>query len=354
MIDIKILNSEKELASFPITQSLRLSSDTEVDTTLLSDHIILFRTVPEKGLISLVEPYSYTAGYIKEKFTTVALEFKQTKEDELFNITVIPKETLFLDSQYILYITKNLLAANTVVSKLVSKSASSALKVFVKPPVVVTQTIKVLVTSTSKLTTGSNLVSFKIGNDPEFSINLKENKSVTISNVQYEFTDTVYVQGEEFSVSVTPNTSSLVEDILYKFTTAPSESIQPIKNQNSSQTINTQDILNFYSKVEKIKESSTLVPKYIAPNLFSITIPEGYTLDTNKDILLSVREAFSNYLLRDLELYEQTLKYSIYVYQEDSELYVEVVYNDDELAESIQVLSDEDEPLLHKVKRGGL
>ena len=83
MIDIKILNSDTELKSFPITQTLKLSSTVELDTTSLNDHIILFRTIPEKGLVSLVEPYSYTVGYIKEKFSTVDLSFTQNKENNL-------------------------------------------------------------------------------------------------------------------------------------------------------------------------------------------------------------------------------------------------------------------------------
>ena len=89
MIDIKILNSDTELKSFPITQTLKLSSTVELDTTSLNDHIILFRTIPEKGLVSLVEPYSYTVGYIKEKFSTVDLSFTQNKENNLFTVMLV-------------------------------------------------------------------------------------------------------------------------------------------------------------------------------------------------------------------------------------------------------------------------
>lgn len=354
MIDIKILNSEKELTSFPITQSLVLSSDTEVDTTLLNDHIILFRTIPEKGLISLVEPYSYTAGYIKDKFTTVGLSFTQVKEDLQYKLTITPTTPLELDSQYILYITKNLIAANATVTKLVSKSAASTLKVFVKPPIISDSVIKVVVQSTSQITATSNSVVFSIGSQSNIPLNLKQNNTVTINNIKYFFTDTVYVQGEEFEVRLSSTDQQLTEDMLYKFSTAPSNTIQVIKNQESSQTINTQDILSFYNKVEAIKETLSIIPKYIAPNLFSITLPEGFHLDSNKEVLLSIKEAFNNYLLVNLELYESDLKYKVYIYQEDSEVYIEVVYNETELDPAIKIVNENEEEILYKVKRAGI
>lgn len=349
MIDIKILNSDKELGSFPITQSIKLSSNTELDTTSLNDHIILFRTVPEKGLVSLVEPYSYTVGYIKEKFSTIDLTFSQEQENDLYTITVTPTKALSLDSDYILYITKNVLASNNTVNKVVSKS-NSTLKISVIPPII-DHVVPVVVKTTSKFSDGNNLVTFLIGSQ-EVTLNLKQNKTVSINKVTYIFEDTVYVAGESFEVTViTATDNSIIEDTLYKFRTAPSESIKVIDSQKPSSSINTQDILNFYNKVSSIKESITIVPKYIAPNIFSFTLPEGYNLNSDKSIEVTIREAFNNYLLKDLELYENK-NYTLYIYQEDSEVFIETVYNEDSL-DSIQVLDDDSNPLLFKNKSRG-
>ena len=349
MIDIKILNSDTELKSFPITQSLKLSSTVELDTTSLNDHIILFRTIPEKGLVSLVEPYSYTVGYIKEKFSTVDLSFFQNKENDIFTIDVKPTKALSLDSDYILYITKDVIANNNTVTKTLSKS-NSTLRVSVRPPAI-TQSSQVVVKTTSKFVDGNNLTTFIIDSQ-EMTLNLKQNKYITIGNVTYLFDDVVYVAGETFKVDINSGSEEAVEDILYKFKTAPSDTIKVINNQTPSSSINTQDILNFYSKVNTVKESLVVIPKYIAPNIFSVELPNGYSLNTTKGLEVSIREAFNNYLLKDLDLYEQS-NYTLYIYQENQELIVEIIYNDTPDTEHITVLNDDSEPLLFTSKRRG-
>lgn len=349
MIDIKILNSDTELKSFPITQSLKLSSTVELDTTSLNDHIILFRTIPEKGLVSLVEPYSYTVGYIKEKFSTVDLSFTQNKENDTFTIDVKPTKVLSLDSDYILYITKNVIASNSIITKTLSKS-NSTLKVSVRPPAI-SQSTQVTVKTTSKFVDGNNLTTFLIGSQ-EVTLNLKQNKYITIGNVTYLFEDVVYVAGETFKVEIKSGNEESVEDILYKFKTAPSDTIKVINNQTPSSSINTQDILNFYNRVNTIKESLVVIPKYIAPNIFSVELPDGYSLNTTKGLEVSIREAFNNYLLKDLDLYEQS-NYTLYIYQENQELIVEIIYNDDPDTEHVTVLNDNSEPLLFTSKRRG-
>lgn len=349
MIDIKILNSDTELKSFPITQTLKLSSTVELDTTSLNDHIILFRTIPEKGLVSLVEPYSYTVGYIKEKFSTVDLSFTQNKENNLFTIDIKPNKVLSLDSDYILYITKNVIANNTVITKTLSKS-NSTLRVSVLPPAL-SQSVQVIVKTTSKFVDGNNLTTFLIGSQ-EVTLNLKQNKFITIGNVTYLFEDVVYVAGETFTVEIRNGTEEAVEDVLYKFRTAPSDTIKVINNQEPSSSINTQDILNFYNKVNTIKESVVIIPKYVAPNTFTIDVPPSYSLNTTKKLEVSIREAFNNYLLKDLELYEQS-NYTLYVYQQDQEIIVEVIYNDEPDTDRVTVLNDDSEPLLFTLKRGG-
>ena len=352
MIEIKIVNSEVELHSLPITQSITLSSNTELDTSLLHDHIILFRTIPEKGLISLVEPYSYTAGFIKEKFTTTPLHFQQTKKDDTtWLLDVKPSRPLELDSDYILYITKNVLSSSALVEKTVSKSNLSSLQVSVTPPLVVGSKI-VLVKTTSKLSETNNIVTFTIGSE-DVTMNLKQNLKTTLSNITYYFRDTVYVQGESFLVTFSNVNALLTEDILYKLRTAPSTSITPIQNQTPSSTINTQDVLNFYQQVGQVKESISTIPKYVAPNIFSITLPEGFNINTSKTILMNIREAFNNYLLSALELYKVESRYKIYIYQEESELYIEVIYQPEEGAVT-EVVNDLEEPLTFKVKRMGL
>ncbi|AND75185.1 hypothetical protein FDH01_gp024 [Acinetobacter phage vB_AbaM_ME3] len=350
MMDIKIINSDKELLSFPITQSISLSLSESIDVNTLQNHIILFRLLPNNNLVSLVEPYSYTLGYIKETFNTVDVTFKLEERSDDFLLTVTPIKPLFLDSEYAIYITRNLVEANSKVVKTVSKSKSTLQTVVTGN--VLDRTIEVEVLKTSVISNGSNVVEFKLDGSP-YTLNLAQNTSVTLNNIKYIFENTVYLIGEKFNVTVDNVGDVRLEDVLYKFKTAPSESIKPISHQTPSTSIDTQAILNFYQQVST-SPTVILTPKYINPNLFAITLPDGYKLDKTKCIdVAMIREAFNNYLLSNMGLYDSNHKYSIYLFQEGNELYVEVIYSDTN--DTPVVIYDENEFVLkYKLKRVGI
>lgn len=351
MMDVKIINSDGELASFPITQSLKLSLSESTDINTLQNHIILFRLLPENNLVSLVEPYSYTLGYIKETFDTVDVDFELDNTLDTYDLTIKPKKPLHLDSEYVLYITKGLVSANTKVTKTVSKSKSSLQAVVTGN--VLDRTIEVEVLKTSSITNGSNIVEFNIDGSP-YTLNLAQNKTVTLRSIKYIFDNTVYLIGEKFEVVVDTVGEERLEDILYKFKTSPSSSIKPLESQTPSTTIDTQAILNFYQQATVTTPISLLTPKYINPNLFAVTLPDGYKLDKTKTIeVAAIREAFNNYLLSSMGLYERDHKYTLYIFQEGSELYVEVIYSDDNV-DPIVVYDENEYILKYKVKRVGV
>lgn len=350
MMDIKIINSDKELLSFPITQSISLSLSESIDVNTLQNHIILFRLLPNNNLVSLVEPYSYTLGYIKETFNTADVTFKLEDRSTDFLLTVTPTKPLFLNSEYALYITRNLVEANSKVTKVISKSKSTLQTIVTGN--VLDRTIEVEVLKTSVISNGSNVVEFKLDGSP-YTLNLAQNTSVTLNNIKYVFENTVYIIGEKFNVVVDNVGDVRLEDVLYKFKTAPSESIKTLSHQTPSTSIDTQAILNFYQQ-SSTSPTVILTPKYINPNLFAITLPDGYKLDKTKCIdVAMIREAFNNYLLSNMGLYDNTHKYSIYLFQEGNELYVEVIYTDDN--EAPVVIYDENEFVLkYKLKRVGV
>ena len=345
MLDIKILNDETELRSFPITQSLLLHSNVKLDLSSLNNYIILFRLIPEKGLVSLVAPYSYTVGYIKDKFSTLDLNFSQEQKDDHYEIKITPRKPLSLDSDYILYITKGLLANSTTVEKIVSKSNSS-LKVNTSIPQN-RSAASVVIKTTSKLTSNSNILLVSIDGE-EYTLDLKQNNTIVNNNVTYTFEDVVYVSGESFLISFQDIAEQSIEDVLFKFSTAGSDTITPLLNQNPSNTISNQDILDFYKSVGSIKESYTSIPKYIAPNIFTVLLPDGYMWDQKQELEVTLRSAFNNYLLNELELTCDD-KYDLYIYQEENELTIEVVYNEQD---TINVYNDEQEVLPFKLKGG--
>ena len=78
---ITILNTTAELNSFPISQSIKLSSTELLEEAVFADNIILFRLQSENQLISLSEPYSYNLGYLKETFDRTEMNFKVETSD---------------------------------------------------------------------------------------------------------------------------------------------------------------------------------------------------------------------------------------------------------------------------------
>ena len=86
---ITILNTTAELNSFPISQSIKLSSTELLEEAVFADNIILFRLQSENQLISLSEPYSYNLGYLKE----ISKKDNETK----YQIHRIIKEKITLD-----------------------------------------------------------------------------------------------------------------------------------------------------------------------------------------------------------------------------------------------------------------
>ena len=195
MVDITILNSEKELQSFPITQSIILQSKTDLEVTFLSEYIILFRVLPDSPLISLAPPYSYAISHIKERFDTVPLSFtKALSKDGTYRIEVKPNQALQPDSSYMIYLSKDLSTPTTVVTKTVTKSANSTLKAYAYPPSI-ERSLDVVALSTSKISSTSNVVSFQIDSNT-FNLDLVANPTITYNNILYTFPNTVYVQGE--------------------------------------------------------------------------------------------------------------------------------------------------------------
>ena len=121
---ITILNTTAELNSFPISQSIKLSSTELLEEAVFADNIILFRLQSENQLISLSEPYSYNLGYLKETFDRTEMNFKVETSDVGFTISCTPKKLLNLDSTYCLYVSNRLGSKFLNITKSNSKSQS--------------------------------------------------------------------------------------------------------------------------------------------------------------------------------------------------------------------------------------
>lgn len=325
---ITILNTESELNSFPISQSIFLSSTEELEQTRFKDNIVLFRLQTENQLVNLAEPYSYTIGYLKETFDTVDLNFTYKVEGvNKYVIECKPSKLLNLDSTFCLFISKNLSNKQLTVTKNNSKSTSK-IDVKLKGNFDLKSQFILKIEETSFISNNKNIVKVSFDNRL-LTLDVRDSNNILSSNVAITLDDTIYVKGEEFVIDILPNTT-IEEDLQKYLHTVNSKTINPIPKEEVSTSISNTDILQFYNTLNKKPEIIDKgLPKYIDYNVFSIKLPEGYVLDKTSDFKYSIGVAFNNYILKSLNLYDESKKYVCTIFLDDfeNELIFELTYS---------------------------
>lgn len=322
MIDIKLINSGDELDNFPVTQSIYLELSETITVDALKEYVSVYRVVEDDKPINLSPPYAYNLGYIKENYGEEEVIFKIDDK----KVTIDPIKPLKVSSKYILYIGDKLYSSNTKVTKIVSKSSKSTLIVEASRPMDLKDSITVKVLTTSNISTKINEVVFEI-NTKVVTLDLKQSLVYEDNGYIYRFQDTLYLKDEEFKVDL--DFSAVAnKEVIYLITTVPFSTIEPIESLKPSASIDTEAIIAFYKKSDSINTvTNTPVPQYVHINAFTIPKPEGFTLDVDTDILFSIKEAFRDYTLSNMEMYDKDKKYVIYVVEEDDFFLIEVLEN---------------------------
>lgn len=331
-MNLTLLNTDAELNSFPSTQNILLESSVKLEESVLKDSIILFRLPTENTLVSLAEPYSYNLGHLKENYDSIDMSFSVEDNNGKYLIRCIPKKPLPLDSVFNLYVKDSIPNESLVIDKVVSKTTSS-IDANILGKVVSSQTIVIKILSTSLLKDGKNIVTFLIDNT-QVSLNLKATKTYIHNNIEIAFLDTIYIKDEEFMIGV--EIPSLTQGEFHRYIrTVNSSTITPIQTEDSSTRLSNKDILEFYKKMQSnsVVEQEVLIPKYLAENVFSLLLPEGFVLDTSDLTLFKAFEnvAFNNFLLKSIGLYDDSKKYIIILHKdffEGREIIFEVVYSE--------------------------
>lgn len=337
MIDIKLINSGDELDNFPVTQSiyLELSETTTVDA--LKQYVSLYRTVEDDKPINLSPPYAYNLGYIKENYGEEDVIFKIDDK----KVTIDPVKPLKVSSKYILYIGDELYSSNTKVTKIVSKSSKATLVVEATRPMDLKDSMSVKVLTTSNISTKINEVVFEI-NTKIVTLDLKKSLTYEDSGYIYKFQDTLYLKDEEFKIEL-DYSSTTNKEIIYLIKTVPFSTIEPIESLKPSVSIDTEAIIAFYKKADVINTTTNSpVPQYVHINAFTIPKPEGFTLDLDTNIFFSIKEAFRDYTLSNMEMYDKDKKYVIYIIEEEDFFLIEVLENTETSGENaIHNINDE-------------
>lgn len=328
-MEIKVLNSDSELNSFPVTQTIRLKLNQEVDVSTLESGISLFNVISRDSLLRLSEPYNYNLGLAKENFDEVPLKFTLTPDTSVpgeYILEILPKKTLKVSSNYILFISKYLSLPYLSTTKTISKSNSSVSTIkdsnITIPPMILN--IKVLETNKIK-DSNTNLLKIRIedsteGNPKDQVLNLAVKPVLFYKGLNIKFESKIYVSDEEFTIRVN-NQFNSDEDFSLTLRTSGSEDVVPMTTLESSNKISNQTILDYYQAINVSNVEIQTDREYLDSNVLLIRLDSNITksqIDIN-NITYNLRTSFNNYILKNINLYNTEYKYILKLFWDEFE-----------------------------------
>ena len=329
-INTLILNTEQELKSFPLNQSIKIKFSEQVEDSQLASCIALIRNLSETGLFNISETYNQSIGYVREKFDTEEINITTETVSDGYIVSIKPIKPLSPGFTYTLFIDKALSGEFLAVSKPVSNS-TSAISVSLSTEATIDLDLEIL--SDPKVTSTTNVIRFvindKITNTSESAIlDLKSVKTFKYKNITISFNSLIYVKGEVFNVLSIP--SKTLSDNLYIELRTALTNIKPIETSEHFSSIGYQDILNYYQEQDTVTTPPTTAKAtitYTGMNKFLIHLPDTVTADqldlanaTNE-----IMEAFNNYMLEVYKLYDPTKTYNVSITEKDTKTLLVVV-----------------------------
>lgn len=302
------MNSEEELNSFPLTQSIFLRSSEVLEESFLSSNIFLIRENKEFGLFNLGSVYSQTVGYIKESFNPIPLEFELTSTGGINVIKVKPTEILKPSQFYSLLISDNLSREFLEVTKPVTKSQSTISVNYIKDTLRNTS-VTVTVLSKPSFKGGTNKIKVQVDDDV-FSLDIKENNKIVYRGLELIFEDTAYVMDEQFVITIgTPETLNIIKCIHIRSNIY--DNISEVESTNASTKVTNLEILEYYNKEITTPVTCTLTYEYVDTDTILVTL-SGCIVPELDLLSCTIREspAFNNYTLKQYGYYEPDKEYT--------------------------------------------
>lgn len=344
-MSIVLLNSEKELKSFPITQSIKLQSTTDIEESDLNSTVYLFEVTRKDSLVNLSNPFTYNLSLIKRDYGKVDINFIKSDGPTIgtYNIEIVPKKPLDLLSTYLLYLDNKLSTNFLEISKSVSKSLSTISITTLDTLTTDFDILEITILETTRLLKNQSLLKlgFRKTTEPthtEFILDLKKKRNITYSNINIEFISDIYIKGETFLISVSDRDTPLDESYSYIINTAGHSDIVPMELEEASTRLSNQAILDFYNTPITPVVPLAYTIKYLNINTMSINLPDSITkadIDI-VNIVTTNKYPFNNYLLNNLKLYDSTSKYILKVLWDDVEnsIILDLYYTPEELQDA--------------------
>lgn len=332
MNKIEIINSEEELKSFPINQSIFLKSNNKIEDSFIKTNIVLIRTLKEHGLLNSSDLYNQNIGYIKNEFDVVPMDISEEKLEDYWKITCNPINPLTPGASYILFIDKNLSEEYAEIIKVPEKSKGPSTLLLKNINLVGTKEeviYKFKVLSEPLITSTNNIVKFQIyhNNTPLKTVIINarsENKFIIFNGIEIEVKDVPYGLGEEFDLVIKPSKTALDRSYVVEITTATSSSVTPLENVKPSSAISNEMVLDYYKDLNQKTEDkginfnnpnwvdSEYVIEYLGDSDFILKLNRLSVedLDLNN---LTVREfaAFNRYDLTAINKYNKNVTFNL-------------------------------------------
>jgi len=347
-MNIVLINTEKELKSFPITQSIKLKSDTNIEDNDLQNTIHLFEVTRKDSLVNLGNPFNYNLSLIKRDFDKVDLAFSKILEPDVvpdsYLINITPKQPLDLLSTYLLYIDKNISKPYLEVGKLVSKSLSTVTVKSLDDIDTDISNIEIKILETTRLLKNQSLVKIEtvVNYQPisakQISLDLKKDNKLVFKNIEICFESPVYIKDETFNIVVNRRETALQDSLSYLIDTCGNSDILPMEVEEASTKVSNQAILDFYNTPISPNLPITYTLEYLSLNTILISLPDTITKEQIdiENITVVNKYAFNNYLLNNLKLFDDSLKYILKVTWDDFEnaIIIDLFYTPEELLEA--------------------
>lgn len=334
---IQVLNSEEELAAFPVEGAFRVSFNSKPDSYLLNEYAYLIRHDGEvfEETLNLGNRYVRTTGdTIVDRYDVVAANNSVIEDNGVWVLEMRPREALVPNASYYAILSKHLAPQHYTLEKVNSFGSSN---VSVETETVgegIDATFIIEITSQSVLSTGSHIVGFSVLKDglmdrPSETLDIKIDKYELVPGILIAFNpDVPFLVGERFRIVCTAFTRLEYTKIQSITTFIDSDVIQP-SDEIQSKRIEESDMLKFYeengwasrvpeedSSGNSLDGTTPLLYEYRYPDTIIIDCGAPVELTTLTDDIfnIDIDYAFGNYMLPNMGLSndeQYTVTYSL-------------------------------------------
>lgn len=339
---VQILNTEEELLSFPVEGSIRLSLTKRPDLTDSKDNIRIVRVddVDDTRIPRMSDKHIRSIGDLRsDRFQSIEVDTKVEVDGDNFTLFIKPKETLIPNADYYVMISSDMTDSYYEITKPTNFGPSQITVSKNDDSVGAASTFLLEITSDSVLSAGSHLVGMSILKDgvqiiSESSLSVIDSL-VDIGSGMFITLDqnTPFLTGEQFQI-VTQELQRLPETYIQKFTTMiVSDVIQPAP-EVISKKLSQDQIISFYEDnawgrrldsghptqavlagAQASIGNELITSEFRYPDTITIDCkaPVDISTVTLTSLNIELSEAFGNYMLSDMGMYDPEAQYVINV-----------------------------------------